>query len=254
MEENTRNIQLIIEYNGADFYGWQRQEDLPTVQGCLESALSQILGDVPPLVVAGRTDAGVHALGQVVNFQTSSTIEDWKFAPALNRFLPFEVSIHRSVEVDSEFNARNNSLSKKYRYRIYEGPQRSGLEHHRSWQWRSIIDVQRIEEAATHLIGEHDFESFRHTECDAEHAIREMFGIAVETSPRPPFGRYIDITFHANAYCRHMCRILAGTLMEVGLGKRSPESMKSVIDARHRTAAGQTAPAFGLTLLEVFYP
>ena len=175
MEENARNIQLIVEYNGANFYGWQRQEALPTVQGCLESALNQILGEVPPMVAAGRTDAGVHALGQVINFRTTSAIEGWKFAPALNRFLPVEISVHRSQQVHSDFNARNDSLSKKYRYRIYEGPQRSALEHQRAWPWRSPIDVLRIEEAATHLVGEHDFESFRHTECDAEHAIREMF-------------------------------------------------------------------------------
>ena len=254
MEDCSRNIQLIIEYNGADFSGWQRQDGLPTVQGCVELALKEILGEIPLLVVAGRTDAGVHALAQVANFRTKSTIEDWKFSPALNRYLPPEVSIHQSREVKPDFNARNDSLSKKYRYRIYEGPQRTGLEHQRAWQWRSTIDVGEIEKAATHLIGEHDFESFRHTECDAEHAIREMFGISVETSPRPPFGRYIDITFHANAYCRHMCRILAGTLMEVGLGKRTPESMNTIIESRHRTAAGQTAPAFGLTLLEVIYP
>ncbi len=254
MATKLRNIKLLIEYNGAELYGWQRQDKLPTVQGFIEEALKKVLGEVPSMIVAGRTDAGVHAIGQVANFRTKSDIADWKFAPALNHHLPSQISIHKAKEVPAAFNARNDSHSKKYRYRIYEGPQKSALEYQRAWEWRSRIDETLIRNAASHLIGEHDFESFRNTECDADHAVREMFEILVETSLRPPLGRYIDITFHANAYCRHMCRILAGTLMEVGLGKRAPDSMQHIIDARIRTAAGQTAPAFGLTLMEVIYP
>ena len=254
MAVEPRNIKLLIEYNGANFYGWQRQENLPTVQGAIEAALKQMLGEIPPIVVAGRTDAGVHAIGQVANFKTTSSIEAWKFAPGLNHYLPPDVSIHQSQEVALHFNSRTDSLSKRYRYRIYEGPQRSALEHQRGWEWRSPIDENLIQQAALHFIGEHDFESFRHTQCDADHAIREIFGITVETSPRPPLGRYIDITFHANAFCRHMCRILAGTLMEVGLGQRTPASIPKSLKARIRTAGGQTAPATGLTLLEVIYP
>ena len=254
MAPQSRNIRLLIEYNGAGFYGWQRQDDLPTIQGSIEAALQQIIGEVPSLTVAGRTDAGVHAIAQVANFHTTSAIEDWKFAPALNRFLPWEVSIHRSEEVPAAFNAKTDSVSKRYRYRIYQGPRRSALEHQRCWTYRAPIDVGLIRAAALRLVGEHDFESFRNTECDAEHAIRAMFDIAVETSPRPPVGQFIDITFHANAYCRHMCRILAGTLMEVGLGKRPVDDMERIIAGRDRTLAGMTAPAVGLTLLEVIYP
>ncbi len=254
MAPEERNIRLLIEYNGAEFYGWQRQDNLRTVQGSIESAFEQILGASPTLTVAGRTDSGVHAIAQVANFRTQSTIEDWKFAPALNRFLPPDISIHRSEAVPPSFNSKTDSLSKRYRYRVYHGPRRCALDHHRCWFFRTPIDANLIREATGYLVGTHDFESFRNTECDAEHAIREIFDISVVTTPRPPVGEYIDITFHGNAYCRHMCRILAGTLVEVGLGKRAPEELPAILEGRSRSLAGQTAPAVGLTLLEVRYP
>ena len=253
-ENLERNIELLIEYNGAAYHGWQRQEGQPTVQGELESALKSILGCTPPLTVAGRTDAGVHALGQVVNFKTSSSIEDWKFCRAINNFLPKDISVHRSRQVSSDFNARFDSVSKRYRYRVYEGPQPAALEHQRAWWMRHTLDLKLMQEATSLLVGTHDFNAFRSVHCDAENAIRAMHSIECSRSPRPPLGSYVEIVFHANAFCRHMCRILAGSLVEVGLGKRSLADLKAARDSRDRTQGGVTAPPGGLTLLEVIYP
>ncbi len=249
-----RNIELLLEYNGAAYHGWQRQEGQPTVQAELENALKAILGSVPPMTVAGRTDSGVHALGQVVNFKTSSGIEDWKFCRAINNFLPKDISVHRSREVDPAFSARFDSVSKRYRYRVYEGPQPAALEHKRAWWMRQSLSLDLMQEATTHLVGVHDFNAFRSVHCDADNATREMYSITCTRSPRPPVGNYVEIVFHANAFCRHMCRILAGTLVEVGLGKRSMEALIAARDSRDRTQGGVTAPPGGLTLLEVLYP
>ena len=250
----TRNIRLLIEYDGSRYNGWQRQTGQPTVQGSLEKALQELLGTLPSLVVAGRTDTGVHAVGQVVNFKTESKIEDWKFCRALNRFLPKDVSIHRSEEVPLEFNSRFHSVSKRYRYRVYEGPQPAALEHERSWWARHPLDLEAMREATSLLVGIHDFNTFRSAHCDAESAVRDMHSIEISRSPRPPLGSHLDIIFHANAFCRHMCRILAGNLIEVGKGTRSFEELRQALESRDRTQGGVTAPPCGLTLLEVIYP
>jgi tRNA pseudouridine38-40 synthase len=249
-----RNIELLIEYNGARYCGWQRQDGQPTIQGELESAFKSVLETIPPLTAAGRTDTGVHALGQVVNFKASSNIEDWKFCRALNNFLPKDISVHRSREVSANFSARFDSVSKRYRYRVYEGPQPAALDHERAWWTRHPLNLEAMKEASEILVGIHDFNAFRSVHCGAESAVREMHAITFTRSPRPPLGDYLDIVFHANAFCRHMCRILAGSLVEVGLGKRTIEKLRDARDSRDRTQGGITAPPGGLTLLEVIYP
>lgn len=248
-----RNIRIVVEYDGTRFLGWQMQQDGPSIQGALQDALFAVTGERPHIQAAGRTDAGVHALAQVASFRTRSLIPGWKFAPALNAHLPDEIGVHEATEASLAFDARQDARSKRYRYRVYHARERAPLEHHRAWLVRQPIDVAAIREATRPLIGEHDFESFRSAHCDADHARRDMFSIDVEVSPRPPRGQHVDITFHANAYCRHMCRILAGTLVEVGTGKRAPADLAAILAARDRTRAGITAPPHGLTLLEVLY-
>ncbi|MEO1172929.1 MAG: tRNA pseudouridine synthase A, partial [Myxococcota bacterium] len=197
---------------------------------------------------------GVHALGQVVNFKTDSAIEDWRFSHALNAHLPQTVTVHLSSEVPAEFSARLDSLSKHYRYRVYQGPHLPALDTHRAWHHRTVLDLDAMRRAAEPLIGEQDFESFRSVHCDADHAVREMFSIDITRLERPPAGYFVDITFHANAYCRHMCRVLAGTLCDVGRGRMAAADITGIRDARDRKRAGVTAPASGLTLLNVAYP
>lgn len=248
-----RNIRLLIEYDGTRYVGWQQQAEHPSIQGALQHALHSILGVVPPLRVAGRTDAGVHARGQVANFRTTHPLEAARFAPALNHYLPCDISVHHAEQVAATFDAKRDSLSKRYRYRIYSGPQRAALLAQHAWHRHQRLDVSAMRRGAEHLLGERDFEAFRSVHCDAEHARRHMYAIDIQRSERPPAGEVVDIIFQANAYCRHMCRILSGTLVEVGLGKRDPNAIQHILASRDRRNAGMTAPAKGLTLLDVQY-
>ena len=259
----VRNIALLLEYDGSGFAGWQRQENAPSIQAELERALEKLLKQIPILYVAGRTDAGVHALGQVVSCKINYDMvrpahrerlqEVRRLVPALNKFLPQAITVHRVVEVAEDFNARHDSLSKRYAYTILATPQRSPLLLGRAWHLRWPLDLDKMRQAAQHLQGELDFESFRSVHCDAAHARRHMFEITLESENRLPLGQLVKITYHANAFCRHMCRIITGTLVEVGLGKRSVDSVQATLLARNRQSAGITAPAAGLTLLEVRY-
>lgn len=253
VEPGERNVRLLLEYEGTHYVGWQAQENGPSIQAELSRCLEDLTATAPTLHVAGRTDAGVHALGQVVNFVTTSRIPPDRYAPALNRLLPNDISVHRSDEVPMDFDARHSARGKRYRYRLYLGPQPAALESTRAWYIRRPLDLDAMRAATLPLIGERDFESFRSSQCDAAHARRRMHAITIETSPRPPLGSYVDIVFHADAFCRHMCRILAGTLVEVGIGRRGVSSIQETLDGRKRALAGITAPALGLTLLEVFY-
>ncbi|MEM6731305.1 MAG: tRNA pseudouridine(38-40) synthase TruA [Myxococcota bacterium] len=254
MSSSARNIELVIEYDGTPYLGWQRQKDGPSVEAEIETAIERVTGAHPKLIVAGRTDAGVHARAQVVNFYSDTGIDAWRIAHALNAHLPETITIHRSRDMPPEFSARLDSIAKRYRYRIYRGPHLPALERNRVWHHRAELDLSAMRRAGEHLVGELDFESFRSVHCDAEHAIREMFSIDIQETARAPTGEFVDLTFHANAFCRHMCRILAGTLCDVARGKIDAHEIPRIRDARDRTQAGITAPAAGLTLLEVIYP
>lgn len=248
-----RNIRLLVEYDGTAYGGWQIQENVPTVQGCLRAAVERMTGRVPTLTVAGRTDAGVHAVGQVASFKTRSTIEARRFAPGLNAHLPNDISVHRSTEEALDFNPKRDSKSKRYRYRVYCGPQPAALEGNRAWMLRTDLNVCVMQRAADLLLGERDFNAFRSAHCDAPHAVRAMYGIDVTSAPRAPIGTTVEIVLHANAFCRHMCRIISGTLVEVGRGQRTVDSVAAALESRDRSQAGVTAPPGGLTLLEVLY-
>ncbi len=254
MSQGLRNLKLLIEYEGTRYAGWALQHNAPSIAGCLMEAVAGMTGARPALCVAGRTDAGVHALGQVVSFTTASRLEAHRFPAGLNWYLPDDISVHEAREMPLSFDARRDSLAKRYRYRVYHGPQPAALERARAWYLRAPLEVEAMRVAALSLVGEHDFEAFRSAQCDAPHARRTMFGVDITRTLRPPLGEHIDITFRADAYCRHMCRILAGTLIEVGTGKRAVSEVADILAARDRKRAGITAPAHGLTLLEVLYP
>jgi len=248
----TRNIRLLVEYEGTRYCGWQSQADQPTVQETLQRAIQRMIQEQAVLTVAGRTDTGVHAIAQVANFRSRSRISIDRFAPGLNKYLPNDISIHQASDVPLAFDAKRDSKSKRYRYRVYRSPQPAALSQH-SWQIRAPMDVEGMRQAAAYLVGKHDFNAFRSVHCDAAHAIRQMHRIDIDVTPRPPMGEHIDILFHGNSYCRHMCRIIAGTLVEIGMGRRPATQMQEILDGRDRTMAGVTAPAAGLTLLEVMY-
>lgn len=250
---SERNIRLLVEYDGTRYCGWQVQEAQLSVQGELQAALKKIISAEPQLIVAGRTDAGVHALAQVVNFRTTSTIEARRFAPALNTHLPDDITVHVSDEVPVDFHARFSAEGKRYRYRVYQARQPAAMDLTRSWHVKQPLDLDAMRTAAAHLVGPHDYEAFRSAQCDAPHARREIYAVPITETPRPPVGRFIDIEFYGDAFCRHQCRIMAGALVAVGMGKMSPNWIAEVLESRDRTKGGMTAPPGGLTLLEVLY-
>ena len=249
-------ILLILEYDGAPYVGWQRQGMLPSVQAALEGALATVTGEaIAQLCVqcAGRTDAGVHARGQRITFQTQSVREPRRFVPALNHVLPQSVRVHRAEAVGDGFDVRRSASGKWYRYEAYFGPHRSALLAQRAWHVRKELDVARLRACLPVLLGEHDFEAFRSVHCDAPHAHRRLHVLEATWRAMPPIGQVLLFDVVGNAFCRHMVRILAGTAIDVGTGALPADATHRALAARRREAAGQTAPAHGLTLMDVAY-
>lgn len=244
----TRTIKLVLEYDGTDFAGWQVQPAQRTIQGELEAGLFRLLGESIRVHGAGRTDAGVHALGQVVSFLTQSKAPLKAFREGLNSQLPRDMVVLSAEEVEEGFHARRSARGKRYRYKILNRQVPSPLLRRFAWWQPRPWDIEKIKAAVPFLLGEHDFSSFRASDCQAKHAVRTMRSIEVERQ-----GDEIDLTFEATAFLKHMVRNLVGTLREVALGEREPEDIERLLLARDRRLAGSTAPPQGLTLLEVFY-
>lgn len=244
----TRNIRLLLAYDGTPFLGWQVQPQGPTIQSILEEALGRITGHETKVKGSGRTDAGVHALGQVANFHTSTRMAPEAFVPALNGMLPPEISVLAAEEVDPSFDAQFSAVEKTYRYRVLNSRVKSPFEHRRSWQIPVHIDIEAMREAATHLIGTRDFSSFRAMGCVASAPVRTMRDILIVRE-----GSIIAFELTANGFLRHMVRNIVGTLVEVGKGRFSTDDFVTILDARNRTRAGKTAPPHGLYLVRVVY-
>lgn len=244
-----RNVKLTLEYDGTNLSGWQRQANAPTVQQHVEDALSHMTG--APVVVTGasRTDAGVHARGQVCNFRTRSPIPIRGFLCGLTPWLPAAIAVVDASDVPASFHARRSARGKHYRYTVLTRPQRSPLRRRVVWQRPRPLDVTTMRAAASHLIGEHDFEAFRAAGCSARHAVRRISSI--EIHEREDDTVVIDV--HGNAFVRNMVRIIAGTLVEVGEHRRDPDDLPGILASRDRRRAGQTAPARGLCLVRVLY-
>ncbi len=243
-----RNIKLVIEYDGTDLVGWQRQENGPTVQQHIETALADMTEAHVTLFGASRTDAGVHALGQVAHFHTEADIPLHGFRRGLNAKLPPAIAIVAADEVPEDFHARLSSRGKHYRYRLLARANRSPLRDRTAWHRPYSLDLGAMRAAAAHLVGEHDFSAFRAAGCQANTPVREIRSIDIE-----PAGDLVDIHVRGNAFLRNMVRIVAGTLLEVAEGRRAGDELPQVLARKQRTGAGQTAPAHGLCLVEVFY-
>jgi len=246
----TRTLKLVVEYDGTDFCGWQRQENGPSVQQHLEEVLARMVGGPVTVVGASRTDAGVHALGQVASFQTEASIPLDGFRMGMNSLLPPAIAIVSAVEVAADFHARFSARGKRYRYSILTRSSRAPLERHRLWhKGGAVLDVPAMRAAAAALLGERDWSAFRAAGCTAKNAVRRVDSI--EVSELGPYR--IDIDVEGNAFLRNMVRILSGTLVDVGLGRIAPGQVTEIVESRDRTRAGPTAPAHGLTLVEVMY-
>jgi len=247
-------ISLGISYDGSDFHGWQtQQEDLRTVQVCVEQALSRVANHPVTVVVAGRTDAGVHAVEQVVHFDTSAQrpLRAWVFGT--NQYLPQDVAIFWAKEVPKSFHARFSAISRRYRYVIYSSAIRPVLERARvTWDYRKF-DLEAMSTAASFLEGTHDFSSYRALRCQAKSPIRTLHRLEV-TQENDRLGQKITIEAVANAFLHHMVRNLAGVLMTIGAGEKPPEWAREVLEQRDRAKGGVTAPPEGLYLVQVQYP
>jgi tRNA pseudouridine38-40 synthase len=245
----VRNIRLVVEYDGTNLHGWQRQDNAPTVQQHLEEALAQLLTHDVSLVGASRTDAGVHARGQIAAFRTERDIPLHGIRRGLNSLLPPSIAVRDAAEVADDFHPRFSATGKHYRYTILARPERSPRWHLRAWHHPEPLAVHAMHDAARALLGEHDFSAFRAAGCTAKTTLRRVDSIAL-TRLHP---HLLEVDIRGNAFLRQMVRIIVGTLTEVGSGRRPVSQVAEILASRDRTRAGITAPAHGLELVEVRY-
>ena len=243
-----RNVKVVVEYDGTDYFGFQYQPNVPTIQGELERALAEILKEQVTVIGSGRTDAGVHAAGQVVNFRTEGSIPTDRVCAAMNSLLPRSIAALQAEEVDERFHARFSAKSRLYRYDILNRETRSALLGRFCLHVPKALDVDAMAEAGRCLAGVHDFSSFASADAEDESPVRNLMQFDVRRS-----GQRVILDFRANAFLRSMVRVIVGTLVEVGLGRRDAGEVKSILEAGDRRVAGKTAPPHGLCLTEVEY-
>ncbi len=241
-------IAACVEYDGSGFCGWQHQEGVRTVQDAVERAFSVVADHPIRAVCAGRTDTGVHATGQVVHFDTTAQRSERSWVLGANSNLPHDVAIVWARPVPDDFHARFSARMRRYRYVILNRWVRSALLRGRTTWFHKPLDEVRMEQGASQLVGEHDFSSFRALACQSKTPIREIHELRVNRS-----GEFVWIDVVANAFLHHMVRNVAGVLMAVGVGDRSPRWVGELLNARDRTVGGVTAPPDGLYLVQVSY-
>jgi tRNA pseudouridine38-40 synthase len=242
-------IALGIEYDGHDFYGWQAQHSLRTVQGQLEAALTIVANHPVKLFCAGRTDAGVHATGQVTHFVTTTSRHLHAYTLGVNAHLPDSIAVRWAQQVDEQFHARFSALARTYHYVIHNHPIRSAIMCKRTTWYQQPLDIEAMQTAADALLGEQDFSSFRSSQCESHSPMRNVHTINVARQQH-----YVLITITANAFLHHMVRNIAGVLMRVGAGRLAAAQMPVILAAKDRRAAFETAPPDGLYLAKVHYP
>ncbi len=242
-------VKLTLEYDGSRYVGWQVQPNGPSVQAEVERALAELAKAPRRVTAAGRTDAGVHALGQVVSFPEERPLPISAYVKGMNALLAEDVAVRAaSIEPDG-FDARRSARGKRYRYVVENYDTRAPLTRRRAWQLFVPLDVAAMREAARHLVGRHDFAAFQAADCASDHAVRDVGRLDVVGQA----GGRIEVVVEATAFVKHMVRNFVGTLAAVGLGKRDAGSIPARLASRDRTRAGRTAPPQGLYLEEVFY-
>lgn len=243
-----RNIKLTIEYDGSGYVGWQRQHSGKTVQEVIETALETITGERIRINGSGRTDSGVHALGQTASFKTGSSLSIAQIRKGLNSLLPGDISITEASEADPSFHAQLSAKRKTYVYKIFNRPDRSALLRDRAWHIHLPIRADRMNEAAGTLVGKHDFKAFAHAGTTVRSTERTVFGSAVEKD-----GDMIVFTIEADGFLKRMVRLITGTLVEVGKGRITPGQFHDILERGEKTKYVHAAPARGLYLKEVTY-
>ena len=242
-------IALGIEYDGAAHYGWQRQREVPSVQGYLEAALSKVADTNIELQCAGRTDAGVHATGQVVHFDCDVDRPERAWTLGVNANLPDSVAVTWCTQVSDDFHARFSATHRRYRYIIYNARQRPAILHHGVTHVHRELDESRMHEAAQALLGEQDFTSFRAALCQSKTPFRNVTHVSVSRS-----GRYVIIDIRANAFLHHMVRNITGALIEIGCGHQDVDWIEALLAMKDRSKSAATAKPNGLYLIDVTYP
>lgn len=242
------NIALTIQYKGKHYFGFQRQPNVITVQEVLEEALSKTFKKEISVVAAGRTDAGVHALGQVVNFHVETTVDIGNMPKVINYHLPSDISVVNGKIVEDDFSARFCAKSKIYKYVIYNNRNRSAIYEDFSFNFPHKLDIELMKKAVVGIIGTHDFTSFMGRDSVVKDGIRTIYSIDIKRC-----GDFVEITFHGKSFLRNMLRIISGTLCDIGRQKLPVEFLEDSLKEKDRAKAGFTAPAKGLFLMEVKY-
>ena len=246
--EGLRRLKLIVEYDGTDYCGWQRQINGPSVQQTLEEALSRLTGETIAVTGSSRTDAGVHAMGLCAHFDSATRIPPEKIAFALNTMLPPDIRVRESGLAPEGFHARYAACGKVYRYRFFNSRHDCAIGRQYAAHVPLPLDVERMNQEAQALCGTHDFEAFAASGSVVKSTVRTIYRVQVRR-----VGEHVEMLVLGDGFLYNMVRIIAGTLMEVGTGKREPGAIAAAIETRDRLALGQTAPAKGLTLMRVLY-
>lgn len=243
-----RNIKLIIEYDGKKFGGWQKQPNKLNIQGEIEKAIEEITGEAVELNASGRTDAGVHSLGQTANFKTNSEIDISKMAIAINSKLKQSIRIIKAEEVDEKFHARYSCKGKKYKYVINNSKYGSAIYRDLEYHMPIKLNVEAMQKGIKYFEGEHDFKSFKASGTSSKSSVRTIYSAKVIED-----GERIIVELEGNGFLYNMVRIISGTIVDVGLGKIKPEEIPEIIESKDRTRAGKTLPPQGLYLVKVYY-
>ena len=243
-----RNIKLIIEYNGRHFNGWQKQPNKLNIQGEIEKAIGEITGEEIDLIASGRTDAGVHSFGQTANFKTNSKLDIEKFPIAINSKIKKSIVVKSAEEVEERFHSRYSVKSKKYRYVINNSKYGTAIYRELEFMIPQKLNVEDMKKAAKYFEGEHDFKGFKASGTSSKSSIRTIYKAEVMEE-----NEKINIELTGNGFLYNMVRIIAGTLVDVGLGKINPNDIIEIIESKDRKRAGRTLPPHGLYLVEVNY-
>lgn len=243
-----RNIKLTIEYDGTNYAGWQRQKNAVTIQQKVEQAIEDVIGKVSEAIGSSRTDAGVHAKGFVCNFLTESKIPADKFKKALNSFLPEDIVILKSEEVEINFHARFNSLGKTYEYTILTGEQRPAIGRNYMYYFHRKLSIESMRSGLRYILGTHDFSAFKNAGSSVKTSVRTIKELDIVED-----GNIIRFIITGDGFLYNMVRIIVGTLLEVGVGRFKPEDVLDILNSKDRSKAGRSVPANGLCLKEVFY-
>ncbi|URJ28437.1 tRNA pseudouridine(38-40) synthase TruA [Candidatus Blochmannia vicinus (nom. nud.)] len=244
-----QKLALGVEYDGSSYCGWQRQKDAPSIQSCIEYAIKKITTEQVTIFCAGRTDSGVHALGQVVHFETYSMRSKSAWTLGINHYLPSKICVRWAKLVNKDFHARFSAISRRYFYVIYNGYIRSALLFRNTWHYKKYLDINKMCDAAHCLLGENDFTSFCAVGCQSSSKQRKLHHIRIVRT-----GQCIVIDIKANSFMHHMVRNIVGSLVKVGCGEKPITWVLELLSNCDRSLAGSTAPASGLYLVEVKYP